>query len=465
MPLFSRIAKGRNRLEGENDFGAPETEDQAHRKAAQIFKGIFNIATMVSTFDLELAHYGKKIRESVGSFNQSLTGVASSSEEISTSTSQIIDANSELSETISRIAEDADILNQNAVKSNEVLADIKAENAEMKVFSRNMDQSVQDLLNVIHKINDAVKGINKISDQTKLLSLNASIEAARAGVAGKGFAVVADEIRTLSGTTKQLTSNIDNLLEEMNGASGKSRASVAKTLESIDKVSSSIEAVSGFMATSTETTGHITGRITTVAETGKSINNALQESFTALEQVNDDIQHLHGSAEELSHISTSLNEISQTVARIEDTINHMSDSSGELVTSRYCGISNEDFIEVVKNAVNAHKAWMATAESMAAEMTVLPIQTDEHKCGFGHFYYSVRPENPKMAAIWDSVEGFHHAMHKSGDALIDCIRNGDQQRARGILAEAEKDSTAIIGKFEQMIALTHDMSSNGERVF
>lgn len=465
MPLYEKKIKKQGRLGSKKDSGTPETEEGTRRKAAQIFKGVFNIATMVSDFDLKLAYYGRKIRESADGFNQLLTEVASSSEEISTSTSQIINANAELSETISNIAEDADILNRNVVGSNEILADIKAENAEMKVFSRDMDQSVKDLLGVIHKINDAVKGINKISDQTKLLALNASIEAARAGAAGKGFAVVADEIRTLSGTTKQLTSNIDLLLDEMDEASGKSRESVIKTLESIEKVSDSVEAISGFMAASNETTEHITGRITAVAENGKSINDSLQESFTALEQVNNDIQNLHGSAEDLSRISASLGEISQAISRIETTVNQMSGASGEIVMSRYCGLSNGDFIEVVKNAVNAHKAWLETAKTMAADMAVMPIQTDEHKCGFGHFYYSVRPGDKKIAAIWDSVEVLHHTLHKTGDALIDCINKGDRQCAKTIIENAEKSSADIVVKFEQMIQLTEEMNGRGEAVF
>lgn len=465
MSFWGKTPKNQSCRRAEGDGEAPETEEQAHVKAAEIFKGIFNIATMVSDFDLRLAHYSREIQESADGFNHMLSGVASSSEEISTATNQIINDNAELSETVSHVAEDADVLNQNALKSNEILAEIQAENAEMRVFSRDMDQSVRELLGVIHKINDAVKGINKISDQTKLLSLNASIEAARAGAAGKGFAVVADEIRTLSETTKQLTTNIDLLLDEVDGASGKSQASVAKTMESIDKVGGSIEAVFNVMDASTKATEHITGRITSVAETGKSINDSLQESFTALEQVNDDIQHLSGSAEELSQISASLSEISKTIGRIEDTVNQLADASGEMVMSRYCGLTNADFVEIVKNAVKAHKAWLETAKGMAAKMEVLPIQTDEHKCGFGHFYYSVRPGNAEMAEIWDSVETLHHDLHKTGDALIDCIKKGDKDCAHRISADAERISTAIVDKFEQMIRLSGELDKRGERVF
>ena len=64
---------------------------------------------------------------------------------------------------------------------------------------------------VVDKVSDIIEVIEGISGQTNLLSLNASIEAARAGDAGKGFAVVAEEIRVLSDNTKSELSNIKDI--------------------------------------------------------------------------------------------------------------------------------------------------------------------------------------------------------------------------------------------------------------
>lgn len=438
---------------------------ETNHKAANIFKGVFQIATMISDFELRLSFLGAKIKRSANSLSEMFAEVASSSEEISVSTSQIVDSNTELSDMIEHISQDAELLNQNTEKSNGILTSIKSENTEMMGFSKDMNQSVIDLLLVINKINDAVKGINDISDKTKLLSLNASIEAARAGAAGKGFAVVAEEVRVLSETTKKLTLNIDELLAEMNSASNRSKSSVEKTINAISRISSSIENVSGVMATSTSATTNITNRILEAAQTSRRISDSLHESSTALESVNDDIQNLSRSAEDLKQISSSIGEISTSVGKIETKVNDMAIASGEMVNSRLCGLSNEDFIETVENAIKAHTSWMTNVKKMAREMSVIPIQTDEHKCGFGHFYYAVKPSSDKLTALWESVEVLHHNLHRLGDVIISAINAQDSQRALTNAAEVEKLSSAIIEKFNQMIKIVREMNTDGELVF
>ena len=101
---------------------------------------------------------------------------------------------------------------RNAAETMNVLNE-KSNTSAMK-FTKVQDD-IKNLNEKALQISKIVDLINGISEQTSLLSLNASIEAARAGAAGKGFGVVADEIKHLAEQTSEATKTIRNIVEEI----------------------------------------------------------------------------------------------------------------------------------------------------------------------------------------------------------------------------------------------------------
>ncbi|WP_022748690.1 methyl-accepting chemotaxis protein [Lachnobacterium bovis] len=141
------------------------------------------------------------------------------------------------------------------------------------------------------KIKDAATLIADIADQTNLLSLNASIEAARAGDAGKGFAVVASEIQQLADQSNTSAQQIDVVVKQLIDDSDKSVRTMSEVSEIIDKQSK-------YIASTTEIFESVENGVKNSVEGIKAISKKTEELDEARGNIIDTVQNLTAIAEE-----------------------------------------------------------------------------------------------------------------------------------------------------------------------
>ena len=121
--------------------------------------------------------------------------------------------------------------------------------------------SAQECVQLSTNISELADLINRISMQTNIISLNASVEAARAGAAGKGFSVIAQEVRELALSAKQASASISEFAQEISAGVGRVEGSVDAVHAKLGELSTSAELLNQSMRSSLETSESMVGII------------------------------------------------------------------------------------------------------------------------------------------------------------------------------------------------------------
>ncbi len=148
--------------------------------------------------------------------------------DIQTISQDVNDKVSDISVSAANALEKAEIGN---VKLSEYMVQLKDVNTTMEEVVQVSEAFVKQT----HEMNSILDSIRDISNQTNLLSLNASIEAARAGDAGRGFAVVADEIRKLSDSSEKLVEQIAKIVNSIQLSMTEMNQKLANGLDELEK--------------------------------------------------------------------------------------------------------------------------------------------------------------------------------------------------------------------------------------
>ena len=242
------------------------------------------------------------VAASAEAMSSNMHSVAAASEEATTNVSMVASAVEEMSSTISAIAgktDQATDITENAVG--------KAKSASEKV----------DLLGTAAtQINKVTETITEIAEQTNLLALNATIEAARAGEAGKGFAVVADEIKGLARQAAAASLEIRQKVEAIHTSTDETVLEIHEISEVIHQVSQIVASISTDMEEQAGVTSEIGDNVTQAAVGLAEVNENVSKSSTMSGDIANDIN-------KVSAIVTSMAGDSSTVSGKSDELSDL----------------------------------------------------------------------------------------------------------------------------------------------
>lgn len=308
----------------------------------------------------------KELTQSIGSIvgkiRNSSDTMSSNSYELNDTSSQTLAANNEISKAVEDVAEGSTGMAASISRINENLLEMSNETKDINVSvdeiknqtvavqdsskimndkiksmqdsSRKMDDGIsaiskriETVNKTVDKVSNIVSVIEEISGETNLLSLNASIEAARAGDAGKGFAVVAQEIRVLSDNTNTELENIkqiiSSLVEECRYCVQASSIIVEDNAKQKDEIKAVLDEFS-----------ELDKQIQKTAEKADEI----EELVTAMVQLNDDITKSSNSLTDVSaanaaateEMNANIEELNAMMHGVSEMAGHMNEESDGL---------------------------------------------------------------------------------------------------------------------------------------
>ena len=227
--------------------------------------------------------FEKLIGELVGSLSSSSTELEAAANTLTTtaeSTGRIsgeaADASQEVSSNVQSVAVATEEITSSVGEIGRQVQESSRIADEAVRQAQKTDASITELSQAAARIGDVVKLITAVAEQTNLLALNATIEAARAGEAGRGFAVVASEVKALAAQTAKATDEISAQVAGMQTATQES----VSTIKEIGKTITSISEIASAIAAAVEEQGAATGEISRNVQQAAALSGEVANSIT-----------------------------------------------------------------------------------------------------------------------------------------------------------------------------------------
>ncbi|WP_085899921.1 methyl-accepting chemotaxis protein [Kiloniella majae] len=266
---------------------AEKAEEQARLDMAQNLEDtVGHVIQSVAAAATEMNSSAEALSTIAKSTDSQALAVASASDQASQNVQTVASATEELSYSVQEITRQ---INESSTITEQAVTEGESANS-----------TVQGMAEMADRIGSVVSLINDIAEQTNLLALNATIEAARAGEAGKGFAVVASEVKNLANQTAKATQEISEQIAEMQNVAGNTAEAIGNISTTINKVNDITKQIASVVQEQEAATQEISLNIQQASQGTQEVSNSISEVKNGASQTETNAQEVLSATGELS---------------------------------------------------------------------------------------------------------------------------------------------------------------------
>ncbi len=319
-------------------------------------------------------------------------------------------------------------------RSQSALDAVQSEVRDVSHFVGSTQGKLSSFVESVQTVEQLTAGIQEVANQTNLLALNAAIEAARAGEAGRGFAVVADEVRNLARKTASITRRIDDLTLAIRDSSadlGRDMDLAVQRIERVGNLVGTVQAAMGDVKTTMQATVQTAQRQTQtmqqLAADAQAQRNSGQAASDAMHRLSD-------------QFDTMFDTVSEARAQLKS-------GAAQLGAFACPGVT-------LRVSLAMHYAWIGDVLAAAQAGRSIDLDLSNYRaCYFGKWYYGAAQNYFGSDAGFVQTESVHKQVHVTGQALVEALRAGNNERIRQLSTELEALSSTITDRLEALMAL------------
>ncbi|WP_209004114.1 methyl-accepting chemotaxis protein [Labrenzia sp. CE80] len=295
IAIFKENSVERERLASERKVGHIAREKRENQ-----------IDALINAFRTEAQSVLSSVEENIFRVEELSTTLSGRSASAAGRSSQAVGDSENASANVQAVASATEELNASISEISRQVATTAEIVGQTTSNAQSSNQKIAGLAEAANRIGDVVSLISEIAEQTNLLALNATIEAARAGEAGRGFAVVASEVKSLAGQTAKATEEISTQIAAIQASTSDAVGEIALVSNSMDEVNNYTATIADAVQQQGSATNEISRNVAQAAEGTLNVSSAVASLSEDVAENSTSAEHMREATLEMKHQAENL---------------------------------------------------------------------------------------------------------------------------------------------------------------